>query len=298
MEQFWCLAIQNTTLIKRRCYNRMRKNSPYNIVHGKKASIKELVPCGSLMTIIDPDKNNMPKLSQDQAKRGYFCAFGNNLKFCLYWDETSPYIIKRSFHCIIENTATFAILEDKIFSSSGIDEINITDDIKHKMVTDDTLNICDTAFPDKDIKTITLTLPPAPQPLGLRLMDDLLYNLPFIASAVRNSFAYDNFPAAIRTNHYIIAINADCPLTKDYAITMLRNIQKSKDRQCTIDLVHRGNADNTTSLNVSRVMFDNFPNYLQRKPVISSIHVPPTHHHFVTSPVKPDTPRSFFECLK
>ena len=45
-------------------------------------------------------------------------------------------------------------------------------------------------------------------------------------------------------------------------------------------------------------MFDNFPAYLRRKPIISSLKVPSTHEHFVTSPVKPDTPKSFFQCLK
>ena len=45
-------------------------------------------------------------------------------------------------------------------------------------------------------------------------------------------------------------------------------------------------------------MFDNFPSYLARKAVICSMLVPPTHQHFVTSPVKLDKPKSFFDCLK
>ena len=45
-------------------------------------------------------------------------------------------------------------------------------------------------------------------------------------------------------------------------------------------------------------MFDNFLTHLQRKPVICSLLVPPTHQHFITSPVRPDTPKSFFTAIK
>ena len=301
IESFWCCALQMSTMVHRRVYNRMRGDSPYFLVHKKRASIKELVPCGALMTIVDPNKNKLPKLSRERAKRGYFCAFGNNLKVMLYWDETSPKILKRSYHAIVEDTATFAILEKKIFSvtnGSDFEQQHIPDEIKQKTVTKNMFDICDTGFPHRQVKSITITLPPHPTPLGLKLCDDTLYNLPFIQSTVRNSFAYDKIPTRLRQNHYIIAINADCPITKEYVIDMLKEIQKSDNRTCTIELVHRGHADNTTSLSISRVIFDNFPSYLQQKPIISSLLVPPTHEHFVSSPVKPDRPKSFFECLK
>ena len=45
-------------------------------------------------------------------------------------------------------------------------------------------------------------------------------------------------------------------------------------------------------------MFDNFPTYLQRKPVICLLLVSLTHQHFITSPVKPETPKSFFVAIK
>ena len=298
IEAFWCCALQMSTLIHRRIYNRLRGDSPYFLVHKKRPSAKELVPCGSLVTIIDPDKAKLPKLSTQRAKHCYFCAFGSNLKFIIYWDPDSPYTLKRSYHSIIEDTATFAILEDKVFATNKSHQPEIPEEVKASAVTERIFDICDTGFPDKEIKTITVTLPPYPEPLGLNLRDDVLYNLPFVQSAVRNSFAYKNIPSTMRTNHFIIAINADSPITKEYAIDLFRDIQKTELRQCTIDLVHRGRADNSTSLSISRVIFDNFPSYLQQKPVISSIHVPDTHKHFVSSPVCPDKPKSFFECLK
>ena len=57
-------------------------------------------------------------------------------------------------------------------------------------------------------------------------------------------------------------------------------------------------ANNSTSLSISHAMFDNFPAYLQQKPVISLMEVPATHQHFITSPIIPTKPKSFFECLK
>ena len=79
IEMFWCCALQNTTMIHRRMYNWMHGDSRYFLVHKKRPSIKEFVPCGSIMTIVDPHKDKSPKLSRDRAKKGYFCAFGNNL---------------------------------------------------------------------------------------------------------------------------------------------------------------------------------------------------------------------------
>ena len=298
IEEFWCLALQHGTMMKRRVYNRMRGDSPYFLVHKTRPSAKELVPCSAILTIINPAKNSEAKL-KDKAIMGHFCGFGNNIKFCLYWDPSQPRQLKRSYHCIVEDTTTFAQLEKKVFSANSDTQVSsIPPDIQMNLVTDKTLKILDKPFPNRDVKTITITLPPKPTPLGLHLCDDLLYNLPFIQSKVRNSFAANYIPTSMRTNHFIMAINSDAPLTKNYVIQILREIQSSTNRKCTLDLVHRGSADNSTSLSISRVMFDNFPSYLQQKPVISALIVPPTHQHFVTSPVKPDTPKSFFDCIK
>ena len=50
--QFWCCALQMVTFLRRRLYNRSRKDSPYFLVHGERPSIKELVIPGSLMTVV------------------------------------------------------------------------------------------------------------------------------------------------------------------------------------------------------------------------------------------------------
>ena len=253
------------------------------------------------MTIVDPHKGSMDKLSKDRAKKGYFCAFGNNLRFYLYWDPQSPKTLKRSYHAIVEDTATFAILEKKIFSFTDADDDKqpeVPEDVKTKIITEGIFSSCATPFPDREVRSITITLPSYPQPLGLRLADDLVYNLPYIFDTTRNSFAYHHIPVPMKSNHFIIAINSDSPITKNFAINKLLEIQQSNDRTCTLDLVHRGSADKSTSLFVSRTIFDNFPSYLLQKPIICNMEVPATHRHFVVSPVKPDKPKSIFECLK
>ena len=211
----------------------------------------------------------MDKLSKDRARKGFFCAFGNNLRLYLYWDPTSPKTLKRSYHAIIEDTATFSILEKKIFSFTNAQDTNvqsvIPEEVKSKIITEGVFSSCDTPFPDREVKSVTITLPPHPQPLGLRLADDLAYNLPYIYDTVRNSFAYNNIPTVLRSNHFIIAINSDSPITKKFAIKTLIDIQQSNNRTCTLDMVHQGSANNTTSLFVSRAIFDNFPSYLLQK---------------------------------
>jgi hypothetical protein len=82
-----------------------------------------------------------------------------------------------------------------------------------------------------------------------------------------------------------------------------------KDRSVTFSLVRRSSPDSTTSLQINRAMFDNLPSMVTTKPIISSltsghtpligsIHVPSSHDHFVTAPLKPPVPKSFYEALK
>ena len=97
IEEFWCCALQMGTMVHRRVYNRMR-------------TIQEFVPCGSLITVVDPSKDKLPKLDQNRAIQAHFCAFGSNLRYIIYWDPQHPRQLKRSYHCVVEDTATFAQL--------------------------------------------------------------------------------------------------------------------------------------------------------------------------------------------
>ena len=182
-----------------------------------------------IVTVVDPHKNKKPKLDTTREIQGHFCAFGSNLKFILYWDPTSPRELKRSYHCIIEDTATFvAKLENKVFSiTEGLKPEQLPPiplEIQQTAVTERMFDVCDTGFPDKEIKSITITLPKHPSAIGLKLCDDTLYNLPFIKSTVRNSFASKHIPTTMRTNHFILAINSDSPLTKDFALNLINKI--------------------------------------------------------------------------
>ena len=191
IEMFWCFALQQGTLIRRRLYNRMKGDSPYFLVHKRRPSVRELVPCGSIMTIIAPNKKTIPKLSRERAFLGYFCAFGNNFNFHIYWDPKSPREVKRSYHSIIEDVATFAKLENKIFSTVSSSTPDTTlpmppEEVKSAIVNADTFNSCPNGFFGKKIYGVTITLPAASSPIGIQLQDDLMVNLPFIQNCLRN----------------------------------------------------------------------------------------------------------------
>ena len=60
------------------------------MVHGKKPSIHDLIMFGSIVTIVNPNKNILPKLSPDRAKQSYFLGYGNTVKNIVYWDPLKP----------------------------------------------------------------------------------------------------------------------------------------------------------------------------------------------------------------
>ncbi len=130
-----------------------------------------------------------------------------------------------------------------------------------------------TGFPGKDIYSVQFTLPPPTSSIGLHLLNDPHYHLPYIKSTVRNSVAYNNIPSSIRTNHFILAINGDSPITAARAEMQLKAIQSTPDRVAVIDLVHRGHAETRTSLYATRAIFDSLPAYLLNNPTINSAHV-------------------------
>ena len=61
VEKFWCLTYQHANFIKRRLFHRLRKSTPHFLVSQKKPSARELVPIGSYMTVVHPNKNVLPK---------------------------------------------------------------------------------------------------------------------------------------------------------------------------------------------------------------------------------------------
>jgi hypothetical protein len=64
IQKFWCFAYQHANFVLRRTYNASRDEIPMFLVHGKRPSALELVIPGSIMTVINPNKNGLPKLSE------------------------------------------------------------------------------------------------------------------------------------------------------------------------------------------------------------------------------------------
>ena len=302
IDKFWCFAYQHACFTQRRLYNRMRDEIPYFLVHGIRPSVNELVIPGSVMTIIDPNKNLKPKLDLSRTTTGYFLAYSNNCKIRLYFDPKNPTKIKRSYHCIIDDVRTMAIMMKAIVTPklTITPPISPSDNpISSYIIPDSMLQLSDDAFPNETIKSFTFDLPPFPEKIGLTIVDDSVYNLPFIKHCAPSSISYQHLPPGTRRNHFIVGINDKSPITAQFVINEIHEIQKSSDRQVTLDLVHRHHTDNTTSLAVTRAMFDQLPSLLHHRPVIASLdNIPESHAHFINAPSKPSKPRSIFEAMK
>ena len=311
IEKFWCFAYQHTSFILRRMYNRNRKEIPYYLVHKERPSVRELVPLGAIMTIVNPNKNHLPKLSRDRAIQGHFLGYSNHTKIRLYWSKDSPNIIKRSSHNVIEDVQTMKLLEGSFISTSN--EPNLDDIEHHKIITQEDIDVIQTPFDPKDINKVTLHLPRYPTMLGFMIQNDTVTNLPYLQKSVLNSFAYRSLHRNQRHNQYILSINGIDYLTAQQCLDAIKTIQKSPQRMLSMELTQREIGDSSTSLMIHRAMFDQFPHHFQRRPVIASTLKPVNHasirnnsqhnvnereDHFITAATKPQRPASFFEALK
>ena len=83
IENFWCFALQMASFTLRRMYNKNRKQTPYEIVHGMKPRLIDLATFGSHVTVIAPNKSQIPKLSE-RGEDCFFLGYGNTVKNILY----------------------------------------------------------------------------------------------------------------------------------------------------------------------------------------------------------------------
>jgi hypothetical protein len=118
---------------------------------------------------------------------------------------------------------------------------------------------------------------------------------------VPQSLAWDHIPSNYRQNSLILDINGETPVTSAFALQLIKTIQTSTTRVLTMDLLKR-NRNPTTTLEVSRAMFDQLPSLSAIRPIISAALTLKddfaSHEHFITSPSKPPTPKSYFDCVK
>jgi hypothetical protein len=299
IEKFWCFAYQHGNFILRRTYNRLRGDIPYFLVHGTRPSVQEVVVLGSIMTIVAIDKHLKPKLSTERAKKGYFLGFSNHVSSHLYFDPDTPDTYHRSHHSIIEDNATFPLLIPG-FVSPNLDPISSfsSEKLKSTIVSSTDFDTVPTPFPSTQIFSITLEIASDAGSVGFVICDDLTFNLPFIQKSTIGSFAYNALPPNRRHNQFIVGINGSSPITATFAKSIINEIRASPNPRLSFDLVHRGSADTSTSLQLSRAMFDQLPSIMNNRPVINSMNVPESHAHFVTAPTKPIVPKQFHQCLR
>ena len=298
--KFWCFAYQMACFILRRLYNRSKKDIPYFLVHGKRPSMLENVPLGSIMTVVNPNKHLKTKLDPTRAIRGYFLGYSNHCLIRLYWDPNNPNRIKRSTHSIIEDTATLNVLQQAFSTDSDdTDAAKCPPLFDRSLLKEKDFDYTNDPFPDKDRIQISITLPPSPTSIGVFLTDDTTFNMPYIKKCVHSSPIYNALPNGRHNNLLILSINGDSPITASFVKDELLKIQKSATRLLTMTLIHRGSNPVSSDLATTRAMFDQVPNLLQTRPVIASKHnIDPDHTHFVHTPSKPDKPKSIFAAMK
>ena len=155
------------------------------------------------------------------------------------------------------------------------------------------------------IKTFKFQLPTPKFSIGVELLNDAVVNIPYIVTVRKGSCAFQNLPPGFRSNVWIVNINGESPITAKFALDLLKDIQKSRARQLTIDLVIRITDDKRTNVASNRAMFDQMDKLSlvnRSKPVLNSNtaieEMLSAHEHLVVSPVKLPKPKSIFECLK
>jgi hypothetical protein len=323
IEELWCFALQHSVFVQRRMYNRLRKDIPYFLVWKKRPSARDLVIFGSFITVINPQKHLLPKLDNDRAYRANFIGYNNNdSDGKIFWSYRTPRKYYRSHHSKIDVASTLATLQEH-FASPALPSLSrldssTTTSLTDKIISPASFDYTENKFPGKKISSFSFTLPPFPTPIGALIRDDLLLNMPFIQTSVKDSPIYKALPPSHRHNQFILSINAEGPITTKFAVQLLQSIQKTPDRLITIDLVSRGPADTASSLQLSRAIFDNFPTLTIDRPIMNAfedplhsqspsesivplmhqMHVDSSHDHFITSASKPTPPRSFFDALK
>lgn len=107
--ELWCFALQHAIFVQRRLYNRLRKDIPYFLVWKRRPSVLDVIPFGSWMTVIDPQKHLLKKLDPKRASRNNFIGFTNNSSSGkLYWNHRDPRKFFRSHHNTLDITSTLA----------------------------------------------------------------------------------------------------------------------------------------------------------------------------------------------
>lgn len=121
-----------------------------------------------------------------------FLGFSNHINIRLYFDPKNPSRIKRSTHCIVDDIATISLLMKAIMIPRSPDDppSDIPSDISANLVQSDDLPLTSKAFPDEDIISFDLTLPPFPAQIATVITDDPLFNIPFLKQCTYGSYIY------------------------------------------------------------------------------------------------------------
>ena len=81
------------------------------MVLNRRSSAYELVPMGAILTVINPAKHILPKLDDNCDKICHFLGYDNHVKTRYYWSPDKPYDVGRVSQCVIDDVATFSVLQ-------------------------------------------------------------------------------------------------------------------------------------------------------------------------------------------
>ena len=119
--------------------------------------------------------------------------------------------------------------------------------------------------------------------VGLNLLDDDDFTIPYITDTIPNSPSGDQLPSQAKINVWIVATNGEYPITAQGVLDELNCHQTPQDKSNIKISLYRRKSYQRTDLEEIHSRFD------QVIPVVS--------HHKVTLPKKPLTPNNIVDDL-
>ena len=83
-------------------------------------------------------------------------------------------------------------------------------------------------FKPEEVRSLTFQLDPPPRIIGIEVEDDTTFNMPYVKRVIPATCAFRNIPPGFRCNKFILVINGKSPITKKFALELLRSVQRRK----------------------------------------------------------------------
>ena len=234
IESFWDLTLPYMVQIKRVLYSRKLRDSPYFLTHRRRPSFRDYPVFGSPCEVVTPNKENARDKLNSASREGYFVGKGNSSGAYLVWYKDNPFKVIRAHHVHINEAKSFSIQD-------GLFQVRKSSDPRPSYTP--MLKELSSPFDPEEVYSYELPVPLYDlSPLGLRIVDDEVYNIPKLESCLPDSIAFNVLPKHHRRNMHVVSINGIEPISAQSAIEIIsgpRLTRTSKNTTVTIELSKR-----------------------------------------------------------